>query len=146
MSLESIHRLGHWSHTHNLPAIGRITTILIRLLFAAWIPSTAKVGARTRFGYGGLGVVVHGRATIGEACLISHNVTIGGTSKKAGVPTLGNRVFVGAGAKILGPVVIGDDVVIGANAVVVSDLPSNCVAVGVPARIVKTGTTMEDYV
>jgi serine O-acetyltransferase len=48
---------------------------------------------------------------------------------------LGNRVDIGAGAKILGPIRIGDDVAIGANAVVLIDVPSNSVAVGVPARV-----------
>ena len=32
---------------------------------------------------------------------------------------------------------IGDNVHIGANAVVLKDLPDNCTAVGVPAKIVK---------
>lgn len=42
----------------------------------------------------------------------------------------------GAGAKIIKGCTIGDNVKIGANAVVVSDIPSNCTAVGVPARII----------
>lgn len=54
-----------------------------------------------------------------------------------GVPTLGDRVYVGAGAKILGPVHIGDSAIIGANAVVLSDLPSNRVHVGIPARLLE---------
>jgi serine O-acetyltransferase len=36
---------------------------------------------------------------------------------------------------VLGPIHIGDDVAIGANAVVITDIPSNSIAVGVPARI-----------
>ena len=48
---------------------------------------------------------------------------------------LGDRVDVGAGAKILGPVTLGDDVHVGANAVVLCDVPSNHLAVGVPARV-----------
>jgi serine O-acetyltransferase len=48
---------------------------------------------------------------------------------------LGDRVDIGAGAKILGPIHIGNDVQIGANAVVIRDVPSNSIAVGVPARI-----------
>ena len=42
---------------------------------------------------------------------------------------------VGAGAKILGPIVVGDNAVIGANAVVLTDVPANAVAVGIPARV-----------
>ena len=52
-----------------------------------------------------------------------------------GSPVIGNRVDIGAGAKVLGPIRIGDDVAIGANAVVITDVPSNSIAVGVPARI-----------
>lgn len=40
-----------------------------------------------------------------------------------------------AGAKVLGEVTIGDGAVIGANAVVLSDVPANALAVGVPAKI-----------
>jgi serine O-acetyltransferase len=52
-------------------------------------------------------------------------------------PTIGRNVHVGTGAKIVGPVKLGDGASIGANAVVVSDVPPNATAVGVPARIVE---------
>jgi len=52
-----------------------------------------------------------------------------------GAPRLGDRVDIGAGAKILGAITIGDDASIGANAVVLTDVPANHIAVGVPARI-----------
>jgi serine O-acetyltransferase len=44
-------------------------------------------------------------------------------------------VDIGAGAKVLGNIRIGDNVLIGANAVVITDVPANCIAVGVPAVI-----------
>ena len=50
----------------------------------------------------------------------------------------GNAVWARAGAKILGAVNIGDGAQIGANAVVLEDVPDHSVAVGVPARIVRT--------
>lgn len=52
--------------------------------------------------------------------------------------TIGNNVFVGAGSIILPGVTIGDRVVIGAGSVVSKDIPSNSLAVGNPARIIKT--------
>ena len=55
------------------------------------------------------------------------------------VPTVGNRVYIGAGAKIIGKLVVGDGARIGANAVVVNDVPPNCTAVGVPAKIIERG-------
>jgi len=51
---------------------------------------------------------------------------------------IGNNVYIGFGAVILPGVTIGDNVVIGACALVSKDIPSNSVAVGVPARVIKT--------
>lgn len=51
---------------------------------------------------------------------------------------IGNNVFVGAGTVILPGVVIGSNVVIGAGSVVVNDIPDDTVAVGSPARVVKS--------
>lgn len=45
--------------------------------------------------------------------------------------------MIGAGAVILGHITIGNDVSIGANAVVNRDIPDHCMAVGVPARIIR---------
>lgn len=55
-----------------------------------------------------------------------------------GVPIkIGSRAWCGAGSIICAGVGIGDDVVIGAGAVVVRSIPSGCVAVGIPARVLK---------
>ncbi len=51
---------------------------------------------------------------------------------------LGANVWLGTGVKVLDGVRIGRDVVVGANAVVADDLPDGAVAVGVPARVVRT--------
>lgn len=56
--------------------------------------------------------------------------------------TVGNNVFIGWGVIILPGVTIGDNVIIGAGSIVTKEIPSNCVAVGSPARPVKT---LEDY-
>lgn len=101
------------------------------------IPYQADIGLGTILGYQGLGIVIHKNCVIGEHCHIAQNVTLGGTSGFREVPILGNHVDVGAGANIIGPIHIGNNVTVGAGAVVITDLPDNCVAVGVPARIVK---------
>ncbi len=87
----------------------------------------------------GSGVVIGETAIIGDGCTLYQGVTLGGTGKETGKrhPTLGNNVMVGAGAKVLGPVNIGDNCKIAAGAVVLNDIPDNCTAVGIPARIVK---------
>lgn len=51
---------------------------------------------------------------------------------------IGNNVFVGAGTIVLPGVTIGNNVVVGAGSVVVNDIPDGSVAVGNPARVVKS--------
>lgn len=61
---------------------------------------------------------------------------------KVGPIEIGNNVYIGMGAYIMPNVKIGDNCIIGAGAVVTKNIPSNSVAVGVPARVVKT---VDDY-
>lgn len=51
---------------------------------------------------------------------------------------IGNNVFIGFRVTIMPGVTIGDNVVIGAGSVVTKDIRSNCVAAGVPARVIRT--------
>ena len=89
---------------------------------------------------GGL-VFQHGFSTIifcrsmGRDCVVNQQVTVGESG--GGIPTIGNNVRIYAGAKVLGNITVGDDVIIGANAVVVKDVPSHSIVVGVPATIIK---------
>lgn len=129
-----------------LPVIPKLITLFIRVVYNCYLPSNLKLGKNFVLGYGGLGVVIHARTRVGEDCHISQNVTIGGTSKKHGVPKLGNHIYIGAGAKILGPIAIGDNVVIGANSVVVKDVPKGSLVVGIPAKIIKSEILKSDYV
>lgn len=51
---------------------------------------------------------------------------------------IGNNVFVGAGSIVLPGVTIGNNVVVGAGSVVTKDIPDDSVAIGNPARVVKS--------
>ncbi len=84
------------------------------------------------------GVVIGETAVIGRDVTLYHQVTLGGRGNGTGKrhPTIGDRVIVGAGAKVLGPITVGDDARIGANAVVVKEVPSDAVVVGVPGQVV----------
>ena len=79
------------------------------------------------------GVVINSDVKGGRGIKIEHQVTIG--AEKGAAPVLGDDVFIGAGAKAVGKISIGSHVKIGANAVVLSDIPDNVTAVGIPARI-----------
>ena len=63
----------------------------------------------------------------------------GGTSGRPRNPiTIGDNVWLGGGVIVCGGVTVGDDTVIGAGAVVTRDLPAGVLAVGSPARVVRT--------
>jgi serine O-acetyltransferase len=111
----------------------------VRNLYGIEVPYSAHVGRRVVIEHQG-GIVIHGDASIGDESVIRQGVTVGNRrlERPYDAPHLGARVNVGAGAKILGAVTIGDGAQIGANAVVVSDVPAGAVAVGIPARIVRT--------
>ena len=89
-----------------------------------------------------------GGITIGDCSLIGHNVVIATLNhdlnpERRGslIPSpvkIGSRVWIGAGAIILPGVTIGDNSVVGAGSVVTKNIPANTVAVGSPARVVKT--------
>lgn len=120
-------------------AVGnRIAIKFIEILTGISIGESAVIGRRLVIEHFG-SIIVHGRATIGDDCLIRQGVTIGNNSEDdpEGAPVLGNGVVVGAGAMILGRITIGDGAIIGANAVVIRDVPPGGVAVGIPARVVK---------
>ena len=89
-----------------------------------------------------------GGITIDDNSLIGHNVVIATLThdmcpEKRGdlIPSpvkIGKRVWIGAGAIILPGVTVGDNSVIGAGSVVTKDIPENAVAVGSPARVIKS--------
>ncbi|WP_085317131.1 serine O-acetyltransferase [Derxia lacustris] len=113
-----------------------ILSKLIEIGTGITIGVTAKIGKRLIIEHCGA-IVVHGCTEMGDDCIIRQGVTFGikNIDRPFDAPVLGNRVNVGAGAKLLGKIHIGDDVDVGANAVVVTDVPANHIAVGIPARI-----------
>lgn len=88
--------------------------------------------------------------TIGDDCFIGPNVSIytachstdpvaRNTRQEWAKPvTIGNNCWIGGGVIILPGVTIGDNVTIGAGSVVVKDIPSNTLAVGHPAKVIKS--------
>lgn len=138
-----IYRFGHLRYRfktkiirYPLAFIHIVLEKLGEILFGITIGVSAKIGKRLTIEHSGA-IVIHGNAEIGNDCIIRQGVTIGNRRINAPfeAPKIGNRVNIGAGAKILGGVTIGDDAQIGANTVVIKDVPSGAIAVGVPAQI-----------
>lgn len=57
--------------------------------------------------------------------------------KSKGEVVIGNNVWLGDKVSVLAGVHIGNNVIVGANSVVTKDIPDNCLAAGVPAKIIK---------
>ena len=98
------------------------------------IPAQVRIGKGMRIHHFG-GIFIHSDVSIGEGCTLYQGVTLGDLGGWGGVPRVGNRVVIGAGAKVIGDIEIGDDCRIGANAVVNRSVPSQAIAVGIPAVV-----------
>ena len=75
--------------------------------------------------------------TIGHEAVIKDFVTINPSVNISGKVSLENGVSIGTGTQILQGKTIGVNAVIGAGAVVTQSIPDECVAVGIPAKIIK---------
>ena len=140
------HRLANFFHRHGFRLIARWISQRSVWKWNIEIHPAAKIGRRFFIDHG-TGVVIGETTEIGDDCIVYQGVTLGGTGKDKGKrhPTLGNHVMVGAGAKVLGPINIGNNVRIAAGAVVLTDIPDNCTAVGIPAKVVRrNGEKVED--
>jgi acetyltransferase-like isoleucine patch superfamily enzyme len=91
------------------------------------------------FGHGG--IEIGERTQLGPGCLITtteHDYQRTDLKTEFRKVTIGKGVWVGANSLILPGVTIGDDCVVGAGSVVTRDIPSGSIAVGNPARVIKS--------
>lgn len=132
------HRRAAWCYNHGLKLIARWISQRTARRTGIEIHPCAQIGRRVTIDHG-MGVVIGETAVVGDGCTIYQGVTLGGTGKDKGKrhPTLGQNVLVGSGAKVLGPFNVGDNARIAAGAVVLSEVPADATAVGVPARVVR---------
>jgi len=132
----ALHRVAHAIWRRGWTITARFLSHIARFLTGIEIHPAARLGPGLFIDHG-MGVVIGETAEVGENVTLLQGVTLGGTSLKREKrhPTLGNNVVVGAGAKIIGAFKIGDGSRIGAGSVVVREVPTNAVVVGVPGRV-----------
>jgi serine O-acetyltransferase len=132
-----MYRISNKLFDKNFKIFARIIMGFTSLVTSIDIHPACRIGRRVFLDHGH-GIVIGATSVIGDDVLIYQGVTLGGVSIKKGKrhPTIGANVIIGAGAKILGNIKIGQNSKIGANSVVVTDIPKNSTAVGIPAHIV----------
>lgn len=122
------------------PPLGVFSLLFYRhysTIYGIDVPSNTVIGGGLKIAHC-QNIVITNKAVIGDNCTIFQGVTIGcNIIGNLQGPTIGNNVTICAGAKIIGNISIGNNVIIGANAVVVKNIPDNCIAVGVPAKILR---------
>ena len=137
-----MYRRALWFYKHNMKFIARWISQRAARKTGIEIHPGATIGRRLVIDHGH-GVVIGETAEIGDDVLIYQGVTLGGTGKDVGKrhPTIGNNVMISSGAKVLGPFKVGDNSRIASGAIVLEEVPPNCTAAGVPARIVRRNGT-----
>ncbi len=118
--------------------------------FATLVDPTAILSNRVKIGEGSVvcaGVVMTVDIALGNHNIIDVNSTVGHDAvledfvtlypgvNVSGNTLIQNGVQLGTGCQVLQGLTVGENTFVGAGAVVTKNLPSNCVAVGVPAKI-----------
>jgi serine O-acetyltransferase len=137
-----VYRFGRWRYGVRPRLLRKLFSLVYRILYkivqiltGIELPCEVEIGRNFVIDHFG-GIIISGYARFGDNCRIRNGVVVGLQRVDDPVaPVIGNNVDIGAGAKILGRISIGNNVAIGANAVVISDVPDDCIAIGVPAVI-----------
>ena len=137
-----VYRFGRWRYGVRPALLRKLFSLIYRILYkliqiltGIELPCEVDVGRNFVIDHFG-GIIISGYAKFGDNCRIRNGVVVGlRRIDEPRAPVIGNNVDIGTGAKVLGPISIGNNVAIGANAVVLTDVPDDCVAIGIPAVI-----------
>jgi maltose O-acetyltransferase len=143
---------GHPPHIHNLGTlmIGervRLLSTILPIELVAMPGGTLVIGDRTCLNYG-VSIAAHQSITIGRRCLIGpyvniqdndwHDVVDRSRKPPSRPVIIEDNVWLGTRAIVLPGVTVGHDAVIAAGAVVLTDIPPRSVAMGNPARVIRS--------
>ena len=82
-------------------------------------------------------VIISVNSTVGHDAVIGNYTTVLPNVNISGNVTIGRNGYIGTNSAIINRINIGENVILGAGAIVTKDIPSNCTAVGVPAKPIK---------
>jgi maltose O-acetyltransferase len=136
-------KLGYWPSPHFISTVCHIE--------ARGQSSKISIGEQTRINNGFVAIAEKCTIKIGRECLIGTRCEIydsdfhpiGVEDRIKAIPSscqdvvIEDNVFIGSNVRILKGVTISSGSVIANSAVVTRDIPANCVAAGVPARVVR---------
>src|SRR5580700_2699450 len=140
------YRFSRWARSVRIPVVKQLLQVF-GLFFRKWVEvfTSVHIDVRADIGPGfvihsvyaiNLGATKIGRNfTIATGCLISHACR-----------GIGDDVYFGPGAKLVGDAKIGSNVTIAANSLVLTDVRSNMMVMGVPARIKLPGGRPQRFV
>ena len=99
-----------------------------------WINAGSLIGYKAEIHSG---VFVNTRAQIDHHNVLESCCKVDPGVITAGYVTLRKCSYLHTGTVVINRKEIGEDAIIGAGAVVITDIPSKCTAVGVPAKVIK---------
>jgi serine O-acetyltransferase len=128
------HRFG-WAIAVPLYPAYWLLSVLVRKAYGIYLAQSADIAAGGLHIYH-LGGIEVKNCRIGPRCTIFQQVKLGAAETKDGGLVIGEGVYIGPHAQICADVSIGDGATIGAGSVVTQDIPSHCLVLGNPSRIV----------
>jgi serine O-acetyltransferase len=136
-----VYRFGRWAIELPNPIARRVAqkiygaiNVVVANVTKIWIPPQVTIGDDFHIIHAEGSLSIHPEVVIGKRLGVMHNVTIG-TNMGPGTPVIGDDVFIGVNSTVLGGIKIGDRVRIAANTAVTTNVPSDSIVVGSPAKI-----------
>ena len=136
-----VYRFGRWGLALPSPIARNVVSkvygvinFVVANVTKIWIPPQVQIGNDFHIIHAEGSLSIHPDVVIGDRLGVMHNVTIGTNMDKA-CPVIGNDVFIGVNSTVLGGIKVGDRVRIAANTAVTTDVPSDSIVVGSPAKI-----------
>jgi serine O-acetyltransferase len=142
----AMHRMARILYLRGLVFPSQVMDRITEFFTGAQIPGESDIGPGFRV-YHPNGLVISPKSKLGKNACVHSDVVFGKSMGdwRVEAPVIGDDVTLGTGVKLLGEITIGSRVMVGANSVVLHDLPDDCVAAGIPAKVLKrTGAAAED--